>query len=212
MNTETKHNGQNTDMLFVLDERRDCIKAEVLSTSRAIQYLSSTYGVGLIVHLQLDGLARHELELLYIDARTECSSPKSGSEYCDRTSFAAEPKSKLAEYSLKLEIYKNNTPTSIDESVIFCKISPQRNPRAELIAARSHPLDQRILSRREFELISLLAEGLSYRQAAHHMGLSLSTVQSYGRALFKKIHVTSRSQAIAFFNRQLANHSINLKR
>lgn len=53
------------------------------------------------------------------------------------------------------------------------------------------------LSERERLLLQHLANGLSYVQAAHVMGLKLSTVHSYSKNLFRKLGVNSRSQAIS---------------
>jgi DNA-binding NarL/FixJ family response regulator len=53
------------------------------------------------------------------------------------------------------------------------------------------------LSEREKLLLQYLAKGFTYVQAAHEMGLKLSTVHSYSKNLFRKLGVSSRSQAIA---------------
>ena len=59
----------------------------------------------------------------------------------------------------------------------------------------SHDLDKN-LSKREIELLERISEGLSYAQCAHEMGLQLSTIHSYSRALFRKLGINSKSQAV----------------
>ena len=59
----------------------------------------------------------------------------------------------------------------------------------------SHDLDKN-LSKREIELLERISEGLSYAQCAHKMGLQLSTIHSYSRALFRKLGINSKSQAV----------------
>lgn len=53
------------------------------------------------------------------------------------------------------------------------------------------------LSRRETETLRLLARGLTYVQVAAEMKISLSTVQSNIRNLYRKLQVHSQTQAIA---------------
>lgn len=52
------------------------------------------------------------------------------------------------------------------------------------------------LSVREIELLKLLAKGLSNRDIALRLHLSLRTVKSYLADLFSKIEVTSRTEAV----------------
>jgi DNA-binding NarL/FixJ family response regulator len=52
------------------------------------------------------------------------------------------------------------------------------------------------LSPREQETLQLLSQGLSYEQVAENMGVTLSTVQSNVRSLYRKLNVKSQSQAV----------------
>jgi DNA-binding NarL/FixJ family response regulator len=58
-----------------------------------------------------------------------------------------------------------------------------------------HDPDEK-LSKREIELLERISEGLSYAECANEMGLQLSTVHSYSRALFRKLGINSKSQAV----------------
>ncbi len=52
------------------------------------------------------------------------------------------------------------------------------------------------LSPQEHRLLLHISDGLSYAEAAEAMQLSLSTVQTYSRNLFRKLDVHSKTQAI----------------
>ena len=53
------------------------------------------------------------------------------------------------------------------------------------------------LSPREREVLDKLAAGFLYKEIADGMGLSLPTVNTYVRRIYEKLHVHSRSQAVA---------------
>ena len=53
------------------------------------------------------------------------------------------------------------------------------------------------LSPREREVLDKLAAGFLYKEIADAMGLSLPTVNTYVRRIYEKLHVHSRSQAVA---------------
>ena len=64
-------------------------------------------------------------------------------------------------------------------------------PRSELEA----------LSPREQSVLSLLAQGLLYKEIAESLAISVPTVNTYIRRIYEKLHVRSRSQAIATYLR-----------
>lgn len=59
------------------------------------------------------------------------------------------------------------------------------------------PATEHELSPRQVELLALLAEGHSYQSAACEMGVSINTVRAYIRIIYQKLHVHSRSAAVA---------------
>ena len=65
------------------------------------------------------------------------------------------------------------------------------SPRSEL----------EVLSPREQSVLSLLAQGLLYKEIAESLAISVPTVNTYIRRIYEKLHVRSRSQAIATFLR-----------
>jgi DNA-binding NarL/FixJ family response regulator len=55
------------------------------------------------------------------------------------------------------------------------------------------------LSKRENEVLVLLAQGYLYKEIADTLGISLETVNTYIRRIYEKLHVHSRAQAVALF-------------
>lgn len=55
------------------------------------------------------------------------------------------------------------------------------------------------LSQREREVLNGLAEGLAYKQIADHLNVSIHSVRSYIRRIYEKLHVHTRTQAVARF-------------
>ena len=62
--------------------------------------------------------------------------------------------------------------------------------------AAGSPLAQ--LTRREREVLSLLAEGLTNQGIASRLNVSLNTVASHLKNVYPKLHVSSRAQAAAY--------------
>jgi DNA-binding NarL/FixJ family response regulator len=81
-------------------------------------------------------------------------------------------------------------------------ITPSLATEAALLAAREldmggWPGAHLGLTRREAELLTLLGEGLSPRQAADKMQLSWQTVRTHTRNLYRKLEVSDRASAVA---------------
>ncbi len=80
------------------------------------------------------------------------------------------------------------------------------SPMASNIARRvvqsfqkSHPASAHgaELSAREQEVLNLLARGFLYKEIADALNISVATVNTYIRRIYEKLHVRSRSQAVA---------------
>ena len=81
-------------------------------------------------------------------------------------------------------------------------ITPALATEAALLAARALDLGgwpgaHLGLTRREAELLTLLGEGMSPRQAAEKMDLSWQTVRTHTRNLYRKLGVSDRASAVA---------------
>lgn len=59
--------------------------------------------------------------------------------------------------------------------------------------------DMEKLTRREQEILALLAKGYLYKEIADQVGVSLSTVRAHLHAVYEKLHVQSRTQAVVKF-------------
>jgi DNA-binding NarL/FixJ family response regulator len=55
------------------------------------------------------------------------------------------------------------------------------------------------LSARENEILELLAQGFLYKEIADKLGIKLATVDTHIRRIYEKLHVRSRSEAIACY-------------
>ena len=101
----------------------------------------------------------------------------------------------------------------------------KRSPRAELLAAikdvhaggspmssniarkivqsfqrfNTSPTETENLSPREREVLELLARGYLYKEIADSLHISVPTVNTHIRRIYEKLHVRSRSQAVAKF-------------
>ena len=53
------------------------------------------------------------------------------------------------------------------------------------------------LSGREKEVLQSLVDGNSYKMVAAEMGISVDTVRSHIRNIYDKLHVNSKSEAVA---------------
>ena len=58
------------------------------------------------------------------------------------------------------------------------------------------------LSEREHAVLDGLAAGLAYKQIADQLGISIHTVRNYIRRIYEKLHVCSRTEAVAKFLRK----------
>lgn len=58
------------------------------------------------------------------------------------------------------------------------------------------------LSPRELEVLDLLAKGYLYKEIADKIGISFSTVRTHVRHIYEKLHVRSRTEAVAKHLRQ----------
>jgi DNA-binding NarL/FixJ family response regulator len=72
--------------------------------------------------------------------------------------------------------------------------------------AQSETDDNQSLSPREREVLEMLARGFLYKEIAEALSISVRTVDTYIRRIYEKLHVRSRSQAVAkYVNFQPAN-------
>jgi DNA-binding NarL/FixJ family response regulator len=82
--------------------------------------------------------------------------------------------------------------------------SPMTSNIARMVVQALHQTEPKTkasdqLSKRQNELLSLLAQGYLYKEIAVTMNISLPTVNTYIRRIYEKLHVQSRGQAVAVY-------------
>jgi len=51
-------------------------------------------------------------------------------------------------------------------------------------------------------VLDCLAKGLTYKQTADELSINITTIRSYLRRIYEKLHVQSRTEAVAKYSRQ----------
>lgn len=90
---------------------------------------------------------------------------------------------------LALKLSKPKIETVVVEKEVYVSKNENFVPNTELIS-------QLELSKRELEVLALLAEGLSNEEIAAKLFVSLSTVKTHNQNLFEKLEVKRRIQAV----------------
>jgi DNA-binding NarL/FixJ family response regulator len=90
------------------------------------------------------------------------------------------------------EVHAGGSPMSSNIARKVVQSLQHSKPKFQL-----QPADE--LSKRENEVLALLAQGYLYKEIADTIGISLQTVNTYIRRIYEKLHVHSRSQAVARF-------------
>ncbi len=73
---------------------------------------------------------------------------------------------------------------------------PPQAPAGHTPATASAPATTYALSRRETEVLDLIARGFTYSEIAQQLGLSVTTVQSHVRNMYGKLDVHSKTEAV----------------
>ncbi|MDQ8202180.1 response regulator transcription factor [Pelagicoccus sp. SDUM812003] len=106
------------------------------------------------------------------------------------TGYLLKSTDRKALLSAVCEVYAGGSPmtSSIARKVVesLNRTAPVRNPSDDL-------------SKRETEVLRLLAQGHLYKEIAADLGISYQTVNTHVRRIYEKLHVHSRSQAVALF-------------
>ncbi|MDB5126254.1 response regulator transcription factor [Mucilaginibacter sp.] len=89
---------------------------------------------------------------------------------------------------LAVKLTKPKTTTIIVEKEIFVK--------NDAFILNTNELTRLGLSKRELEVLQLMAEGLSNHQIAERLFVSLNTIKTHSSKVFEKLEVERRTQAI----------------
>lgn len=93
------------------------------------------------------------------------------------------------------DVQKGGSPmsTHIARKVVQ---SFQSSPRpATTAGAPAEPTEE--LSPREQEVLDLLSQGFMYKEISDKLGISFETVRTYIRRIYEKLHVRTRTEAVA---------------
>jgi len=86
------------------------------------------------------------------------------------------------------EVHAGGSPMSSNIARKVVQILQESKPRVQ-------PSEE--LSKRENDVLQLLAQGYLYKEIAEALGIRMDTVNSYVRRIYEKLHVHSRAQAVA---------------
>ena len=60
---------------------------------------------------------------------------------------------------------------------------------------------QNLLTAREQTVLDFLSRGLAYKQIGDELGISINTIRTHLRHIYEKLHVQSRTEAVAKYLR-----------
>jgi DNA-binding NarL/FixJ family response regulator len=85
--------------------------------------------------------------------------------------------------------------------------SPMSNSIARKVVASFQKADtanqkQNLLTVREQAVLDSLARGLAYKQIGDELGISINTIRTHLRHIYEKLHVQSRTEAVAKYYRR----------
>ena len=89
---------------------------------------------------------------------------------------------------------------------VYAGGSPMSNSIARKVVASFQKAQgigdkQNLLTPREQEVLDCLAQGLPYKQIGDQIGLSINTIRTHLRHIYEKLHVQSRTEAVAKYLR-----------
>ena len=100
-------------------------------------------------------------------------------------------------------LLKSTPPKELLEAIRDMKNggSPMSSHIARKVVQAFHPTTSATpviekLSPREQQVLQLLAEGFAYKQIAAKLELSISSIRTYIRSMYDKLHVNSRTEAV----------------
>jgi DNA-binding NarL/FixJ family response regulator len=104
-------------------------------------------------------------------------------------------------------VLKSSGPAELVDMLVRLRdgetvVDPQLATSAALLASRTIDLGEWPgahlgLTKREAELLAMLGEGMTLREAARQLGLSVETVRTHTRNIYRKLDVSDRAAAVA---------------
>jgi DNA-binding NarL/FixJ family response regulator len=106
-------------------------------------------------------------------------------------------------------LLKRSSPTKLLEAIreVHGGGSPMSSSIARKVVAsfqKAKPVSEKEfhLSPREEMVLDCLAKGLTYKQIADQLEISIDTIRTYLRRVYEKLHVQSRTEAVAKYLRR----------
>lgn len=79
---------------------------------------------------------------------------------------------------------------------LLLRLKQGASPAGATLAAAATPTDAPELTARESDTLRLIARGYSYKEVADMLGVSVSTIQTHIKNMYRKLSVNSRSEAV----------------
>jgi DNA-binding NarL/FixJ family response regulator len=105
-------------------------------------------------------------------------------------------------------LLKRNDPEELLQAIrdVQAGGSPMSNSIARKVVASFQKAGQvgekqSLLSAREQAVLDCLAQGLAYKQIGDQLGISINTIRTHLRHIYEKLHVQSRTEAVAKYLR-----------
>ncbi|MGA2244166.1 MAG: response regulator transcription factor [Verrucomicrobiota bacterium] len=106
-------------------------------------------------------------------------------------------------------LLKRNDPEELLQAIrdVQAGGSPMSNSIARKVVASFQKAGQAgekqaLLSAREQGVLDCLAQGLAYKQIGDQLGISINTIRTHLRHIYEKLHVQSRTEAVAKYLRR----------
>jgi DNA-binding NarL/FixJ family response regulator len=101
-------------------------------------------------------------------------------------------------------ILKSSTPDQILDAILELREggAPMSTAVARRVVGHFRPIQEHRegvddkLSAREYEVLTLLAEGMLYKEIADRLGLTIGTVKQHIHRMYEKLHVQNRVEAV----------------
>jgi len=100
-------------------------------------------------------------------------------------------------------LLKNTTPMELIQAIeqVHAGGAPMSMQIARKVVSHFQMIkkpqsDMEKLTKREQEILALLAKGFLYKEIADQLGISLSTVRAHLHTVYEKLHVQSRTEAV----------------
>lgn len=107
-----------------------------------------------------------------------------------------EPIDKIKEAIINL---LNDEGAPMSPSIARKALNLLMNSKLDTIKSAGERTTDYDLTDREHEVLTLLVDGLEYKEIAANMGVSPNTVRNHISNIYKKLHVTSKAQAIRVY-------------